>query len=172
MVKVHVNNEEKNFGHSSNSMLNLKAAGIEPNGNVPFSFTQRLRDKSNTYSNSRNSSYSSLRNEWKLNDDSSSRRSSVNSTVEPVKKVSISQVSTISSAVPQPIALHSKFIGDDLDSFDCKLYNLLTFDPFFPERTHFPHGNDSLIPPLPNDRYFQSIKNNLDITRITGKIIN
>lgn len=171
LVKVHVNNEEKNFGHSSNSMLNLKAAGIEPNGNVPFSFTQRLRDKSNTYSNSRNSSYSSLRNEWKLNDDSSSRRSSVNSTVEPVKKVSISQVSTISSAVPQPIALHSKFIGDDLDSFDCKLYNLLTFDPFFPERTHFPHGNDSLIPPLPNDRYFQSIKNNLDITRITDRLV-
>jgi len=171
LVKVHVNNEEKTrIGRTSNSMINLKsAADYELGGGRPYSISNRLRDRG--YSTSRNSSVnnvSSLRNECTFDDDSSSvksRRSSVNTTSESIKRTtSLSQI----SVTQQPIALHSKFIGDDLDSFDCKLFNLLTNDPYFPERTHFPHGNESLIPPLPNDRYFQSIKNNLDITRITG----
>ncbi|OUM68112.1 hypothetical protein PIROE2DRAFT_58291 [Piromyces sp. E2] len=170
LVKVHVNNEERIRGRSSNSMINLRSASNDHEfGSVPYSLSNRLRDRA--YSSSRNSSVnniSSLRNECTFDDESSSksRRSSINTTTsESIKRTtSLSQI----SLSQQPITLHSKFIGDDLDSFDYKLFSLLTNDPYFPERTHFPHGNDSLIPPLPNDRYFQSIKNNLDITRITA----
>jgi len=142
---------------------------------MPYSINSRFRD---SYSSSRNSSLnnvSSLRNEIPIDGEpSQSRRSSIATTTDSIKRnTSLSQLSNFSSTCvnPQPIALHSKFIGDDLDSYDCKLFNLLTYDPFFPERINFPHGNDSLIPEVPNDKFFQSIKNNLDITRITGIII-
>jgi len=174
LVKVHVNNEEKNCGRISSSMSNLKTSGNDYERGF---LSNRFRDRG--FSSSQNSScnnISSLRNECTFDDDGSSksRRSSINTTSESIKRSSsITQMGSCSlnGLANQPVALHSKFIGDDLDSFDCKLYNLLTNDPFFPERTHFPHGNDSLIPPLPNDRYFQSIKNNLDITRITDRLL-